>query len=271
MSGRTVPTNDAHRALPEYRHLGAHRCRQDDDHRARPVLHRRLAQDRRGPRRRRHHGLDGAGAGARHHHHLRRHHLLLVGHGQAVPGASHQHHRYPGARGLHHRGGALAARARRRGAACSARSAVSSPSPKRSGARPTSTACRAWRSSTRWTAPAPTSSAWWSRFGTRLGANPVPIQLPIGAEERFKGVVDLVRMQAIYWDEADPGHALRSCAKFPPRCWPSARSGARRWSRPPPRRTRSCWTSTWRTASSIDRRRSSGACACARSPGEIVP
>ena len=36
-----------------------------------------------------------------------------------------------------------------------------------------------------------------------LGANPCPIQVPIGAEETFKGVVDLVRMKAIYWhDEA---------------------------------------------------------------------
>jgi elongation factor G len=39
----------------------------------------------------------------------------------------------------------------------------------------------------------------------RLGANPVPLQLPIGAEEDFKGVVDLIRMQAIYWNEADKG------------------------------------------------------------------
>lgn len=40
---------------------------------------------------------------------------------------------------------------------------------------------------------------------TRLGATPVPIQLPIGAEEKFEGVVDLVRMKAIYWNEADKG------------------------------------------------------------------
>ncbi len=39
----------------------------------------------------------------------------------------------------------------------------------------------------------------------RLGANPVPIQLPIGAEEKFKGVIDLVRMQAIYWDDSSMG------------------------------------------------------------------
>jgi elongation factor G len=39
----------------------------------------------------------------------------------------------------------------------------------------------------------------------RLGANPVPLQLPIGAEENFKGVVNLIRMKAIYWNEADMG------------------------------------------------------------------
>jgi elongation factor G len=39
----------------------------------------------------------------------------------------------------------------------------------------------------------------------RLGANPVPLQLPIGAEDGFQGVVDLIKMQAIYWNEADMG------------------------------------------------------------------
>ena len=40
---------------------------------------------------------------------------------------------------------------------------------------------------------------------TRLAANPVPIQMPIGAEEDFAGVVDLMDMKAIYWNEADMG------------------------------------------------------------------
>ena len=40
---------------------------------------------------------------------------------------------------------------------------------------------------------------------TRLRGNPVPIQLPIGAEEKFEGVVDLVRMKAIYWDMETQG------------------------------------------------------------------
>lgn len=40
---------------------------------------------------------------------------------------------------------------------------------------------------------------------TRLNANAVPIQMPIGSEENLKGVVDLVKMQAIIWNDADQG------------------------------------------------------------------
>jgi elongation factor G len=40
---------------------------------------------------------------------------------------------------------------------------------------------------------------------SRLRGNPVPIQIPIGAEENFEGVVDLIRMKAIYWDMATQG------------------------------------------------------------------
>ena len=40
---------------------------------------------------------------------------------------------------------------------------------------------------------------------TRLRANPVPVVVPIGAEEGFQGVVDLLKMQAIIWDEATQG------------------------------------------------------------------
>lgn len=39
----------------------------------------------------------------------------------------------------------------------------------------------------------------------RLAARPVPIQLPIGAEENFQGVVDLIKMKAIYWDDSSQG------------------------------------------------------------------
>jgi len=45
----------------------------------------------------------------------------------------------------------------------------------------------------------------YDQMRTRLHANPVPIQIPIGSEEKFEGVVDLVRMKAIYWDEASQG------------------------------------------------------------------
>ena len=39
----------------------------------------------------------------------------------------------------------------------------------------------------------------------RLGANAVPLQLPIGSEEEFEGVIDLVKMKAVYWDDASKG------------------------------------------------------------------
>ena len=39
----------------------------------------------------------------------------------------------------------------------------------------------------------------------RLKANPIALQVPIGAEEKFEGVIDLVKMKAIYWDEASQG------------------------------------------------------------------
>jgi len=58
----------------------------------------------------------------------------------------------------------------------------------------------------------------------RLKANPVPIQVPIGAEDTFEGVVDLVKMKAIYWDDASqgmkfdlrdvPANLLETCKKW---------------------------------------------------------
>jgi elongation factor G len=59
---------------------------------------------------------------------------------------------------------------------------------------------------------------------TRLGANAIPIQYPIGAEEHFEGVVDLIYMKAIHWDEESkgtkfelrdiPANILDKCQKF---------------------------------------------------------
>jgi elongation factor G len=45
----------------------------------------------------------------------------------------------------------------------------------------------------------------YEQIQTRLKAHPVPIQLPIGAEEKFEGVVDLIKMKAIYWDDSSQG------------------------------------------------------------------
>src|SRR3990167_616632 len=59
---------------------------------------------------------------------------------------------------------------------------------------------------------------------TKLAANPVPIQLPIGAEDKFEGVIDLVKMKAIYWDTTNQGNTfeerdipaemLEECTKY---------------------------------------------------------
>lgn len=43
------------------------------------------------------------------------------------------------------------------------------------------------------------------QIAKRLGGRPIPIHIPIGAEEKFEGVVDLVQMKAIYWDESTQG------------------------------------------------------------------
>jgi elongation factor G len=43
------------------------------------------------------------------------------------------------------------------------------------------------------------------QIGQRLGGNPVPVQLPIGAEDKFVGVVDLIKMKAIHWNDSDLG------------------------------------------------------------------
>jgi elongation factor G len=45
----------------------------------------------------------------------------------------------------------------------------------------------------------------YEQMRARLKANPIPLQVPIGAEDSFKGVVDLVKMKAILWDEASQG------------------------------------------------------------------
>lgn len=64
----------------------------------------------------------------------------------------------------------------------------------------------------------------YEQIKSRLKAVPVPIQLPIGAEDKFEGVIDLVKMKAIYWDEESRG------LKFEEREIPSdLRADAQAW------------------------------------------
>lgn len=45
----------------------------------------------------------------------------------------------------------------------------------------------------------------YDQMRARLKANPIPLQVPIGAEDKFEGVIDLIKMKAIYWDDASQG------------------------------------------------------------------
>ena len=61
--------------------------------------------------------------------------------------------------------------------------------------------------------------------------NPVPMQMPIGAEENFKGVIDLVKMKAIIWNEEDMGVAFEYGDIPAELAGSRCTNGARRWSR----------------------------------------
>ena len=183
----------------QYRDHGAHRRRQDDDDRADPVLHRARAPPGRGGRRRDPDGLDGAGAGARDHDHGRGHDLRLA----RPPG---QHHRHPGPRGFHGRGGAEPAGARRGGGGLLRRSAAWSRSRRRSGGRRTSIGCRGIafvnkmdRSGADFDARSRDDAAsGWAPIRCRSSCRSAP-------EKGFAGVIDLLAMQARTSDQADLG------------------------------------------------------------------
>src|SRR6185312_4260666 len=143
-------THHTHRALSELRHHGPHRCRQDHDHRAHPLLHRRQSQDWRGARWCGHDGLDGA--------------VFVL---DSVAGVQPQSE-------------------------------------------------TVWRQANKYGVPRIAFVNKMDRVGadfnkvvghlkTRLGAHPVPMQLPIGAEDNFEGVVDHVKMKAVIWDMASQG------------------------------------------------------------------
>ena len=73
---------------------------------------------------------------------------------------------------------------------------------------------RASSSSTRWTAWAPTSSTCVEKIRERLGARAVPIQVPIGAEDKFLGVVDLFTMKKVIYTD-DLGSTMATSRKTP--------------------------------------------------------
>ena len=136
------------RTNSQHRDHGPHRCGQDHDDRARPLLHGRQLQDRRGPRGRRDHGLHGPGAGARDHDHVRRDELLLdaasTGPTAASATASTSSTR-PATSTSPSRSSAACASSTARSRSSTAATA-SSRRARRSGARRTSTTCPASRS-----------------------------------------------------------------------------------------------------------------------------
>ena len=93
----------------------------------------------------------------------------------------------------------------------------------------------------------------------RLGARPLPVQMPIGSEDNFKGMIDLVEMKALVWDSDDKDAEWQSLDDRRPRIWPTSwaspcraiarsstrsRSTARSWSTPASSRTTRRWKST---------------------------
>ena len=176
-----IGTCDAHEHYRKHRYLGAHRRREDDDDRAHPFYTGVSHKIGRGPRRRRRDGLHGAGAERGITITSAATNLLLEGGWTGLPPAPHQHHRHaPGTSTSPSRSRALAARARRR------RRRVRRWQRRRAAvgdgvaAGEQVPACRASRSSTRWTAPAPTSCAASPSDPSASRQPPVAIQLPIG-------------------------------------------------------------------------------------------
>ena len=158
-----------------------------------------------------------------------------------------QHHRHARPRRLHHRSSVRCACSTAR-CAFSTPTRASSRRPRPSGARATSTRFRASSSPTRWIRPALTSTNACDDIVDRLGAKPIAIQLPIGSENNFKGLVDLVRMKGVVWEDEALG-ANFTTSIFLPTWSTRPRNIARRWSKPPSSSTtmRSPPTSTARS------------------------
>ena len=205
---------DPHRPLPQHRHQCAHRCRQDHDHRAHPVLHRasRTRWARCTTARPSWTGWSRSASAASR---SRRPRPPASGR----DGQSHPEHRIniidtPG-----HVDFTIEVERSMRvlDGACMVYCAVG-------GVQPQSETV--WRQANKYRVPRLAFVNKMDRQGAdffkvydqmkqRLKANPVPIQVPIGAEEKFEGVVDLVRMKAIYWDDSSQGMKFE-CARSRP-------------------------------------------------------
>ena len=136
-----------------------------------------------------------------------RDHLLLVGNDRAASRIPDQHHRHPGPRRFHDRGRARVAGARRGGSGvlCGGwgRAAVGDGVAS-GGPLPGSTLAFI----NKMDRPGADFDRVMDQIRGRLKASPVPIQMPIGSEDSFEGVVDLVRMRAVRWDGTGLGAAF---------------------------------------------------------------
>ena len=112
--------------------------------------------------------------------------------------------------------------------------------PKPYGVRPTDTQCRASCSSTRWIAPAPISCAC-RRTVTRSSRRETGCRSSCRSalKNDFKGVVDLIKMKAIYWNEADQGMTFEYARYSRRYAGRSAKSCASKWLRLRPKPTKS--------------------------------
>jgi translation elongation factor EF-G len=75
------------------------------------------------------------------------------------------------------------------------------------------------------------------QIGDRLKGNAVPLQIPLGAEEHFQGVIDLVKMRAIWWDDASQGVRFEY-EDIPAELLETRQNGTSTWWRRRPRRRR---------------------------------
>ena len=105
----------------------------------------------------------------------------------------------------------------------------------------------------------------------RLRGNPVPIQIPIGAEDKFEGVVDLVTMKAIYWDDASQGMKFEFTRRSPPSSLEQAKEWREKMVEAAAEADEELMNKYLEAGDAVGRGDQEGACASARIANEIVP